>query len=161
MKKYEVMGYKMAKVEDVKWCIRNARKSIDLFGDNKSKEARDFARFILEIAIRNMYKDEIKAAKSEDEKENILEMTGDFIVSKIEETGKNRSIKYFGGFDSGEPIIEKWPYHAMHFDYESMAQQVAEKLGDGWNVIDCNYQEYEKDKSILNRLFSTDEEEAE
>ena len=134
MKKYEVMGYKMAKVEDVKWCIRNARKSIDLFGDNKSKEARDFARFI-------------------------LEMTGDFIVSKIEETGKNRSIKYFGGFDSGEPIIEKWPYHAMHFDYESMAQQVAEKLGDGWNVIDCNYQEYEKDKSILNRLFSTDEEE--
>lgn len=161
MKKYEVMGYEMAKVEDVKWCIRNARKSIDLFGNNKSKESRDFARFILELAIRNMYREEIKAAKTEYEKENILEMTGDFVVCKVEGSGKKRVCKYFGGFDNGEPNICNWSYGAMHFDYEGMAQQVAEKLGDDWSVVDCNYQEYEKNKSLLDAILHGNEEEAE
>lgn len=161
MKKYDVMGYEMAKVADVKWCIRNARKSIDLFGEDKSAETRDFARFILEIVVRNMYRDEIKVAETEDEKENILEMTGDFIVCKVEGSRKNRIIKYFGGFNNGEPNIVNWSYHAMHFDYESMAEQVAAKLGDDWHVNDCNYQEYEKNKSILDRLFSSEEEETE
>ena len=70
MKKYNVMGHEMAKMEDVKWCVRKARKDIDLFGRDKSDEANDFAKFILELVIRSMFIDEIRAAKSDEEKEN-------------------------------------------------------------------------------------------
>lgn len=152
MKKYDVMGYEMAKMEDVKWCIRNVRREIDSFGSHKSEEARDFAKFILELVVRNMYIDEIRAAKSDEEKENILEMTGDFIVVKAEGKGKDRIIRYFGQFDNGKAVIERMPYKAMHFDYESMAKQVAEQLGEDWTAVDLNPQEYECNKRMIDYL---------
>lgn len=153
MKKYNIMGFEMAKMEDVKWCIRNVRREIDSFGSHKSEEARDFAKFILELVVRNMYIDEIRAAKSDEEKENILEMTGDFIVVKAEGKGKDRTIRYFGQFDNGKAVIERMPYKAMHFDYESMAEQVAEQLGEGWTVMDTNPQEGESARRMLNAIF--------
>ena len=154
MKKFNVMGYEMAKMEDVKWCVRKARKSIDTFGRDKSDEAVKFARFILECAIRQMFIDEIREAKSDEEKENILEMTGDFIVVKAEGKGKDRTIRYFGQFDNGKAVIERMPYKAMHFDYESMAKQVAEQLGEDWTVVDLNPQEYECNKRMIDYLTS-------
>lgn len=154
MKKYNVMGYEMAKMEDVKWCIRNVRRDIDSSGRNKSEEARDFAKFILELVVRNMYIDEIRAAKSEEEKENILEMTGDFIVVKAEGKGKDRAIRYFGRFEDDAAIVEKMPYRAMHFDYESKAEEVAEYLGENWSVVDLNPQEYETNKRMIDYLTS-------
>ena len=153
MKKYNIMGFEMAKMEDVKWCVRNVRREIDSFGSHKSEEARDFAKFILELLVRNMYIDEIRAAKSDEEKENILEMTGDFIVTKCEGKGKDRIIRYFGRFDNGEAVIERMPYKAMHFDYESMAKQVAEQLGEGWTVMDTNPQEGESARRMLSAIF--------
>ena len=154
MKKYNVMGYEMAKMEDVKWCIRNVRREIDSFGSHKSEEARDFAKFILELVVRNMYIDEIRAAKSDEEKENILEMTGDFIVAKSEGKGKDRTIRYFGQFDTGKAVIERMPYRAMHFDYESKAKEIADYLGENWTVVDLNPQEYEHNKRMIDYLTS-------
>ena len=154
MKKYNVMGYEMAKMEDVKWCIRNVRREIDSFGSHKSEEARDFAKFILELVVRNMFIDEIRAAKSDEEKENILEMTGDFIVAKCEGKGKDRTIRYFGQFDNGEAVIERMPYRAMHFDYESKAKEIADYLGENWTVVDLNPQEYEHNKRMIDYLTS-------
>lgn len=154
MKKYNVMGYEMAKMDDVKWCIRNVRRDIDSFGSHKSEEARDFAKFILELVVRNMYIDEIRAAKSDEEKENILEMTGDFIVVKVEGKGKDRAIRYFGRFEDDTAIVEKMPYRAMHFDYESKAEEVAEYLGENWSVVDLNPQEYETNKRMIDYLTS-------
>lgn len=154
MKKHNVMGYEMAKMEDVKWCVRKARKSIDTLGHDKSDEAKDFARFILELVVRQMFIDEIRAAKSDEEKENILEMTGDFIVVKAEGKGKDRTIRYFGQFDNGEAVIERMPYKAMHFDYESMAENVASRLGEDWYVVDLNQQEFETNKRMIDYLTS-------
>lgn len=150
MKKYDVMGWEMAKMEDVKWCIRNVRKDIDSFGSHKSEEARDFAKFILELVVRNMFIDEIRAAKSDEEKENILEMTGDFIVVNVE--GKDRTIRYFGRFEDDTAIVEKMPYRAMHFDYESKAEEIAKYLGENWSVVDLNPQEYETNRRMIDYL---------
>ena len=154
MKKYNIMGFEMAKMEDVKWCIRDVRRSIDEIGSKKSDEAKDYARFVLELVVRNMYIDEIRAAKSDEEKENILEMTGDFIVAKCEGKGKDRTIRYFGQFDNGEAVIERMPYRAMHFDYESKAKEIADYLGENWTVVDLNPQEYECNKRMIDYLTS-------
>ena len=159
MKKYNVMGHEMAKMEDVKWCVRKARKDIDLFGRDKSDEANDFAKFILELVIRSMFIDEIRAAKSDEEKENILEMTGDFIVAKCEGKGQDRTIRYFGQFDNGKAVIERMPYKAMHFDYESMAKHVAEQLGEDWHAVDLNPQETEHAQRFLDAIFEDKDDE--
>lgn len=154
MKKYDVMGYEMAKMDDVKWCIRKARKSIDTFGSHKSDEAVKFARFILECAIRQMFIDEIRAVESDEERAAILEMTGDFIVVKAEGKGKDRTIRYFGRFEDDTAIVEKMPYRAMHFDYESKAEEVAKYLGEDWHVVDLNPQEYATNKRMIDYLTS-------
>ena len=154
MKKYNIMGFEMAKMDDVKWCVRKARKSIDTFGRDKSDEAVKFARFILECAVRQMFIDEIRAAKTDEERTAILEMTGDFIVVNVEGKGKDRIIRYFGRFEDDTAIVEKMPYRAMHFDYESKAEEVAEYLGENWSVVDLNPQEYETNKRMIDYLTS-------
>ena len=154
MKKFNVMGYEMAKMEDVKWCVRKARKSIDTLGHDKSDEAKDFARFILELVVRQMFIDEIRAADSDEERAAILEMTGDFIVVKAEGKGKDRTIRYFGRFEDDTAIVEKMPYRAMHFDYESKAEEIAKYLGENWTVVDLNPQEYETNKRMIDYLTS-------
>lgn len=154
MKKYDVMGLEMAKMEDVKWCIRNVRRDIDSFGSHKSEEARDFAKFILELVVRNMFIDEIRAAKSDEEKENILEMTGDFIVAVSEGHGKQMTVKFFKKYDNQVPVFTRHGYEAMKFDYESMATHVAETIGENTHVIDLNEQEHEKNRSIIKAITS-------
>jgi hypothetical protein len=154
MKKYDVMGWEMAKMEDVKWCIRNVRRDIDSFGSHKSEEARDFAKFILELVVRNMFIDEIRAAKSDEEKENILEMTGDFIVAVSEGHGKQMTVKFFKKYDNQVPVFTRHGYEAMKFDYESMATHVAETIGENAHVIDLNEQEHEKNRSIIKAITS-------
>ena len=154
MKKYNIMGFEMAKMDDVKWCIRNVRREIDSFGSHKSEEAVKFAKFILELVVRNMYIDEIGAAESDEEKTAILEMTGDFIVVKAEGKGKDRDIRYFGRFEDDTSIVEKMPYRAMHFDYESKAEEIAKYLGENWSVVDLNPQEYETNKRMIDYLTS-------
>ena len=154
MKKYNIMGFEMAKMEDVKWCIRDVRRSIDEIGSKKSDEAKDYARFVLELVIRNMFIDEIRSAQSEEDKENILEMTGDFIVVKVEGKGKDRTIRYFGRFEDDVAIVEKMPYRAMHFDYESKAEEVAKYLGEDWHVVDLNPQEYATNTRMIDCLTS-------
>lgn len=161
MKKYDVMGLEMAKMEDVKWCIRNVRRDIDSFGRNKSEEARDFAKFILELVVRNMYIDEIRAAKSDEEKENILEMTGDFIVAVSEGRGKQMNVKFFKEYDNKVPVFTRHGYEAMKFDYESMAEHVAETLGKEACVIDMNEQEHEKNRRLIEAITSFVEHEDE
>lgn len=161
MKKYDVMGWEMAKMEDVKWCIRNVRREIDNFGSHKSEEARDFAKFILELVVRNMYIDEIRAAKSDEEKENILEMTGDFIVAVSEGRGKQMNVKFFKEYDNKVPVFTERGYAAMSFAYESMAEHVAETIGEDAHVIDMNEQEHEKNRRIIEAITSFVEHEDE
>ena len=52
MKKYNVMGHEMAKMDDVKWCIRKARKDIDDLYENKGEDAKKLAHTILDDVIR-------------------------------------------------------------------------------------------------------------
>lgn len=161
MKKYDVMGWEMAKMEDVKWCIRNVRREIDSFGSHKSEEAVKFAKFILELVVRNMYIDEIRAAKSDEEKENILEMTGDFIVAVSEGRGKQMNVKFFKEYDNKVPVFTRHGYEAMEFDYESMAEHVAETIGENAHVIDLNEQEHEKNRRLIEAITSFVEHEDE
>jgi hypothetical protein len=156
------MGYEMAKMEDVNWCVRNARKAIKTFGNDKGEEANKFAEFILELVVRNLYRDEIKSAKSDEEKDAILEMTGDFIVVNVAGKYTERVIKYFCGFEDGEADISRFSENTLHFDYESMANEVAERLsedtGDEWHTVDLNPHETQMNRSFLEAIFSTEEE---
>lgn len=160
MKKYNIMGFEMAKMEDVKWCIRDVRRSIDEIGAKKSDEAKDYARFVLELVIRSMFIDEIRSAQSEEDKENILEMTGDFMVVVSTGSGKNRNIRYFEKYEDKKPVLTRFAYRAMNFLYESKAEEVAEGIGEDAYVLDTNEQEHQKHLWILNAIFNEPEEDA-
>ena len=95
MKKYNVMGHEMAKMDDVKWCIRKARKDIDDLYESKSDDAKKLAHTILDDVSRMMYIDELKAADTDEDRDAILEMTGNFIVVVSKGEGKEKDIKYF------------------------------------------------------------------
>jgi hypothetical protein len=59
----------------------------------------------------------------------------------------------------GKPIIGQTD--GMVFAYDGMAQYVAEKLGDGWKVIDVSPEACYKAKKLLAAIFREDDEDDE
>lgn len=97
--------------------------------DNTDKVMRQIARL--------MFHDEIEAAETDEEKEALLEFPGDFLV--VKDLGyKNQNGKrfiYFMEFSDGEGKAIDNAAKAMVFEYKSMADNVAKKLGDGWRSV--------------------------
>jgi hypothetical protein len=154
VKKYNVMGHEMAKMDDVKWCIRKARKDIDDLYENKSDDAKKLAHTILDDVIRMMYIDEFKAADTDEDRDAILEMTGNFIVVVSKGDGKEKDIKYFEKYDNGNAVLTDKGYRAMKFDYESKANEVAESIGSDAYAMDLNPQEQEYYEMLLDAIFN-------
>ena len=155
MKKYNVMGHEMAKMDDVKWCIRKARKDIDDLYENKGEDAKMLAHTILDDVIRMMYIDEFKAADTDEDRDSILEMTGNFIVVVSKGEGKEKDIKYFEKYDDGNAVLTDKGYRAMKFDYESKANEVAESIGSDAYAMDLNPQEHEYYEMLLDAIFNS------
>lgn len=148
MKKYNVMGWEMVKLEDVCHAIRRTRNDIDRLYSNEDR--KEGMRDACEDIIRRIFIDEIRDATSPEEVDAILEMKGDFVVSKRDE---DNSIIFFSAWDNGEAVTSRMAFKCMHFDYESKAREIAEKLGDGWIVVDTCQADYDEKKRLLNAIF--------
>ena len=158
MKKYNIMGHEMIKVRDMRYAIRKLRKMVDLSYKNFDKEKRGMVQLAYNDVVRQIYLEELQEAKTPEEIEAILEMPGDFVVYKSGET--KYDIEYFEAWDNGKAVTTRKPYRCMYFTYESMAKGVAERLGDGWKVLDASPEAHADQKRLLNILLGTTEDEA-
>lgn len=159
MKKYDIMGNEMIKVRDIRHAIRKLRKMIDVNYKNFDEEKRAIVQLGYNDVVRQLYLEELKAAKTPGEIEAILEMPGDFIVYK---KGKDKyDIEYFESWENKQPVTTRKPQRIMYFDYESMAKRVAEILGDEWEVMDASPEAHADTQKLLNALFDTADAEGE
>lgn len=159
MKKYDIMGNEMIKVRDMRYAIRKLRKNVETAYKNFDEEKRAMVHLAYSDVVRQIYLEELKKADSPEEIRAILEMPGDFIVYR---KGENKyDIEYFSEWDHGEAIITRKPHRCMYFDYESKAKETAERLGDGWEVLDASPEAHEERQRLLNVLFGTTEDDAE
>lgn len=93
---------------------------------------------VLNQVAHLMFYDEIQAAGDDEEKRNAaIEFPGDFVVYKklgyVNPNGKK--LIYFMEFADGEAKAIDSIDKAMVFNYESMADSIAKKLGDGWKSV--------------------------
>lgn len=156
MQKYNIMGWEMVKVDDLKHAIRVLRKWTRENQFNYTEEMKAAALYAYDDMVRQLYRDELRGVESPEEIAAILEMTGDFIVYKRE--NDKRVFSYFSEWDNGRAIITNRASKCMHFDYESKAEEVAERLGEGWVVHDTCDAEYEDNKRMLKAIFGETEE---
>ena len=151
MKKYMVMGKEMVMLEDVCHMIRKLRKEIDAPYNMREEERKAGMREAYENIVRHIFIEEIRGAKNQDEIERILEMQGDFVVVR-KDSGK-KGLSYFGGWTDGKAMVTTRSSECMHFDYESMADLTAERLGEGWMVVDTCPAEYEDNIRMLRSVL--------
>ena len=152
MKKYNIMGYEMVKVADLNALIRRLRRRY-----RTTTFPEDDPQRVLDAVVREVYWDEIKEAKSEDEVDTILETKGDFVVYKQNELNRY-DITYFQCFADGKHVLTRKAPLAMHFDYESMASHIAEALGDGWKVLDLHPDACADDMRMLKAILGEGED---
>ena len=153
MKKYDIMGHQMIKIRDLCHAIRILRNSIERIWSDWPEEKKAAYYDAYDGVVRRVFLEELKEAKTEEERDAILEMPGDFVVYKVGET--RYDIEYFREWDNGKAVITRKPFQCMYFDYESMAKEVAERLGEGWEVLDASPEEHNDRVRLLNVLFGT------
>ena len=78
------------------------------------------------------------------------EPAGSWMVYKA--GSKPREFWYFIEWRKGKPIIGQCD--GMVFTYEGMAQHVAEKLGEGWKVIDISQEACRKAERLMAAIFA-------
>lgn len=155
MKRYNIDGIELVKLNDIKEIIRSARKDATTWcPDPESGVAA------CNMIVRRIFIDDIKRANNQEEIDAILEMTGDFIVFR---KGENKyDIKYFSGWYDGKATFSNRISRSVHFDYESKAEEIAEELkkrtSDEWGVCNMSHQAYEDNKRLLAAIFGPDEE---
>ena len=79
----------------------------------------------------------------------VLEMPGIWQVVKI--IGKYEYL-YFEEWSNGMAVVQK-NGGGMVFTYRSKAEEIAEKLGEGWKVIDVSKEATKASKRLLNEIF--------
>ncbi|MBQ2001867.1 MAG: hypothetical protein II240_01035 [Bacteroidaceae bacterium] len=151
MKKYNVMGYEMVKVRDLRHTVRKLRRTVKERYNMFDAEKQAMIHLAYNDIVKQLYLEEFNKAKTPDEIRAVLEMPGDFVVYR---PGKDRyDYTYFAGWDeNGEAITTKKGFVCMFFEYESKAQEIAEQLGEPWKVLDASPEEQEDVKKLLNAL---------
>ncbi len=93
MQKYNIMGWEMVKVNDLKHAIRVLRKRMKENWFNYSDEQKAAALSAYDDVVKQLYREELRGVESPEERDAILEMTGDFIVCKRDDD--KRGFSYF------------------------------------------------------------------
>ena len=78
-----------------------------------------------------------------------IDPAGSWMVYKA--GSKPREFWYFMEWRNGKPVIGQCD--GMVFTYEGMAQHVAEKLGEGWKVIDISQEACKKAERLMAAIF--------
>lgn len=92
----------------------------------------------------------LEKAKTQRETHEEDEPAGSWMVYKA--GSKPREFWYFIEWRKGKPIIGQCD--GMVFTYEGMAQHVAEKLGEGWKVIDISQEACKKAERLMAAIFA-------
>lgn len=161
MKRYELMGRTFVELKSVGYALRESRKTTEmLYGDDAKPEIMEAVDFALECITRQIYIEELHAAKTDEEKEAVvLEIPGDFVVCKPIGKPKDRKALFFRGYNHGEPIICENGNDVMMFDYLSKAKEVAENLGEGWRAVDVCEDSNNATHRLLDVLMEAQDEE--
>ena len=69
----------------------------------------------------------------------------------VKRTGK-REYLTFVEWSNGAAVVQRQG-RGMVFTYRSKAEEIAEKLGEGWKVIDVSKEATEADKRLLKAIF--------
>ena len=97
MKKYNVMGYEMVKVRDLRHTVRKLRRTVKERYNMFDAEKQAMIHLAYNDIVKQLYLEEFNRAKTPDEIRAVLEMPGDFVVYR---GGKDRyDITYFAGWD--------------------------------------------------------------
>lgn len=110
-----------------------------------------------------LFYDELEEAKTQEERDLILEMPGTFIVFK--KIKGEKKVVFVKEWVNGKAVITMKGEEAMRFNYGVMASDVAEKIGDEWKTICISY-EYNLIRergyqNLMKALDELDEEDAE
>ena len=103
-----------------------------------------------EKAEQRMHERLEKAKMQREAQEETDEPAGSWMVYKA--GSKPKEFWYFMEWRNGKPIIGQCD--GMVFTYEGMAQHVAEKLGEGWKVIDISQEACRKAKRLMAAIFA-------
>ncbi len=161
MKRYEIAGLTLVELKSIGYALRESRKTTEmLYGDDKNPEIMKAVDFAIESIVRQVYIEELTAAKTDEEKEAVvLEIPGDFIVCKPIGKPKDRKALFFCGYNCGDPIITDNGNDVMMFDYLSKAEEVAENLGEGWRAVDVCEDSNKATRRLINVLMEAQDEE--
>lgn len=151
MKKYNINGTEYVTVKELRHVIRMLRRLIPTAYQRFDKDHQSMVHLAYNDVVRQLYLDELKAAKTPEEHEAILEMPGEFMVYKPGANNHRVDYQVFVEWRDGEPVTAH--DGGMIFGYESKAREIAERLGDGWTVIDVSQEAYEDAKRLLSAIF--------
>ena len=160
--KYNLNGIEYVKLTELNELIKDMkRKSLDgrepgyFCPDVNERRAAMLSLNHLE-AVLNKEKTEqkiherLEKAKTQREAHEEDEPAGSWMVYKA--GNKPREFWYFIEWRKGKLIIGQCD--GMIFTYEGMAQHVAEKLGEGWKVIDISQEACKKAERLLAAIFA-------
>ena len=157
--KYNLNGIEYVKLSELNDLIKTMkRKCLDgrepgyFCPDVNERRASMLSLNHLE-AVLNKEKTEQKMherLKQMEEQEEAEEQTGSWMVYKA--GSKPREFWYFIEWRKGKPIIGQCD--GMVFTYEGMAKHVAEKLGEGWKVIDISQEACKKAERLMAAIFA-------
>ena len=149
MKKTMIDGESYVKLKDLRYAIRHLRRMIPANYRNFDEDHRALVHLAYGDITKALYRDELKEAHTPEEIRAVLEMPGDWQVVKI--IGKYEYL-FFEEWSNGMAVVQK-NGGGMVFTYRSKAEEVAEKLGEGWHAIDVSKEAAEADKRLLKAIF--------
>ena len=149
MKKIMIDGEFYVKLKDLRYAIRHLRRMIPANYRNFDEDHRALVHLAYGDITKALYRDELKEAHTPEEIRKVLEMPGSWQVVKI--IGKCEYL-FFEEWSNGMAVVQK-NGGGMVFTYRSKAEEIAEKLGEGWKVIDVSEEATEASKRLLNAIF--------
>lgn len=156
MNKININGKYYVSVKDIRTAIREMRRTVKERYSAFDEDHQAMVHLAYNDMNRWIYKDELAKAHTPDEIRQVHELQGDYVVVKSGEK------KVFCGFWKGIPIIKRLGHEGKDpivFAYKSMAEGIAEMLGDGWTAIDVGEEEMTRVKAFMDALFEEDDDE--
>lgn len=139
MDKIMLNGEQWIRLHDMCDILRNVAD--DAIFENTDKVMNQIAHL--------MFYDEVQEAETDEEREAALEFPGDFIV--VRRTGK-KSFDVFEEWKDKQAVIGHDMKRALSFEYKSMADLIAEKLGEGWQSVCMGIEDGRIIRRTLERL---------
>lgn len=149
MKKTMIDGESYVKLKDLRYAIRHLRRMIPANYRNFDEGHRAMVHLAYGDIMKALYREELEKAHTPEEIRAVLEMPGSWQVVKI--IGKYEYL-FFEEYSHGMAVVQK-NGGGMVFTYRSKAEEIAEKLGEGWKVIDVSKEATKASKRLLNEIF--------